>query len=185
MTNQNENLDEVKKAWIAMGNSLGMRIPEYSIDNLNDKKTALDRLRNSYKRFFIAAAIFTFTSFLIFYRFSKIDGQDVIYIGIAYSAYFFTVFLMDFWMWKGIGTINPLTMSVSEVTRKSLFYRKRHLQFVAVLLPIAISIMCVTGYIFSYEKYFLVGIIAGAIVGFALGVTQLLRFLDDYRTLIK
>lgn len=184
MTNQTENLEDVKKAWIAMGKSFGMQIPEYDHVSLDNKKTALERLRNSYMRFFIAAAIFTVTSLFVFSRFQDIlDNNNVEYLGFAYSAYFFIAFLMDFWIWNGIGTINPLTMSVSEVTEKSLFYRKRHLQFVAVLLPLAVSLMCFTGYVFSADKYFLMGIIFGAVLGLILGTIQLRRFMRNYRIL--
>ncbi|MDE6715933.1 MAG: hypothetical protein K2J74_05560, partial [Muribaculaceae bacterium] len=122
MTNQTENLEEVKRAWIKMGESLGMQMPEYHDINLDKKKTALDRLRSYYKRFFIMAAIFTVTSLLIFSRFKDIlNNQDADYLGFAYSAYFLIVFFMDFWMWNGIGSINPLTMSVSEVITKAIY----------------------------------------------------------------
>ena len=97
MTNQIENLEEVKRAWIAMGKSLGMQMPEYNDVNLDKKKTALERLRNCYKRFFIAAAVFSVTSIFIFARFKDVlNNQNVEYLGFAYSAYFLLHFLWTF-----------------------------------------------------------------------------------------
>ena len=55
----------------------------------------------------------------------------------------------------------------------------------AVLIPIAISLICFTSYIFSIDKYFIMGIVFGAVVGLLLGSIQLYRFMKNYRTITE
>ncbi len=184
MTSENANIDQLKKAWYVMGECLGIRpTPDSDPENLKNKKTALDRLRNQYRTLFAISLPMVFTSYLIFSRAVPAYGKQSLYLGIAYAAYFIITFIMDRWLWTGIGTIDPLKMSVSQVVEKSMFYRKRHLQFIAILIPIAVVLLGFTGYVFLSNIYFLSGIIVGAICGAILGIIQFRRFMDEYRKL--
>ncbi|MDE6786690.1 MAG: hypothetical protein K2J46_06600, partial [Muribaculaceae bacterium] len=81
-----------------------------------------------------------------------------------------------------VRSIDVVNMPVSEVIRKALFYRKRHLQFIAILLP---SVLAIIGFIaWSMDNfYFRLGILIGFIAGTALGLRQLFAFLADYRAI--
>lgn len=184
MNNESVDMDRMRKAWEEMGKALGKQpIRDNDPRDFNKKKTALDRLREKYCTFWIISLVMTFGGFLIFSGNTLIASPLNFWLGAAFSVYFLTAFCMDFWLWRGIGAIDPLRMSVSEISGRSMFYRKRHLQFMAVIIPMAIALMCFTGYVFSSETYFLSGMIFGIIIGLIIGTIQFRRFMAEYRNL--
>lgn len=185
MNAENVDMEKMRKAWLEMGKALGMQ-PSSSDNNpknLNNMRTTLDRLRDKYRMFRTVALLMVFGSFMIFSRGWIIESRLSFRLGVAYAVYFLTCFVMDQWLYYGIGTIDPLRMSVSDVVEKSLFYKKRHLQFMVALIPMAVCLLGFTGYVFSAEKYMLAGMVAGAICGAAMGIVQFRRFMADYRKL--
>lgn len=52
---------------------------------------------------------------MIFSRGQLFDSNLNLYLGIAYAAYFATSCAMDYVLWRGLGTIDPVKMSVIEV----------------------------------------------------------------------
>ncbi len=90
---------------------------------------------------------------------------------------------MDYWLYRGMKSIDISSMPVSEVARKAIFYRRRHLQFIAILVPLAIGIFTLMVLAFNPDRHMLAGMACGAIVGLAIGIRQLIAFMDDYRTL--
>ncbi|MCM1141828.1 MAG: hypothetical protein NC453_24925 [Muribaculum sp.] len=184
MNTENIDLQQMKKAWLEMGEALGMQpSPTDNPENFNKMKTALDRLRDKYRVFWTASLLLAFGTFMIFSNSQIIESPLNLWLGVAYAVYFLTVFCMDYWLWRGIGTINPLRMSVSEVAYNAMFYRKRHLQFMAVLIPMAVALLGFTGYVFSSEIYFPYGMIVGAVCGLIIGIIQFRKFMAEYRKL--
>lgn len=90
---------------------------------------------------------------------------------------------MDDWLCRGIQRIDCATMPVAEVARLSIHYRKRHLQFMCILIPMVIMWIGGVVWIGFGDIYFLAGVILGALTGLALGLMQFHRFMDDYRRL--
>ena len=184
MNTDNLDIEQIRKAWISMGKTLGMHPSPYQTpEDLGNRKTALDRLRDKYRHFWIVALIMTFYSLLMFSCGRIFEGRGGVWLGIAYAAYFLTVFCMDHWLWRGIGSIDPLKMGVAEVAEKALFYRKRHLQFIVVLIPMAVVLLGFTAYAFSSDIYFLIGIAVGAVCGLTVGIIQFRRIMAEYRKL--
>lgn len=69
MNTENIDIEQMRKAWLAMGEGLGMKLPtDNNPDNLNRKKTALDRLRDKYRIFFTISLLMIFVSFMVFSR---------------------------------------------------------------------------------------------------------------------
>ena len=184
MTPENDNLDNIRKTWADMGQSLDApAINNTQIDRLNNMKTALDRLRDKYNTFSIIALMMTFVSWMIFSKSTFAERPWNLWLGIAYASYFLICFVMDHWLYCGIKSINPLTMSISQVAQKAVFYKKRHLQFVAVFIPLGVTLIIFTGWVCSADPYFLDGMISGAIIGLAIGIIQFRRFMSCYREL--
>lgn len=184
MNKDNIDIEEMRKAWYEMGRALGIQtLPDSHSQDLARRKTALDRLRDRYLSFWVISLVMTVLGFLIFSRGVFVTNPLNFWLGVAYAGYFLIVSSMDFWLWKGLGQIDPLRLSVTETSAKSLFYRKRHLQFMAVLIPMAATLLCFTGYVFSSEMFFINGMIAGAIIGLIIGTVQLRRFMSGYRKL--
>lgn len=186
MSTENFDIEQMRKTWMEMGKALGMNaIPENNPIDLGKMKTSLDKLRDKYLTFWIISLVMVFGGFLIFSKGVFLVSHLNFCLGMAYAVYFLTVSSMDFWLWRGIGSIDPLRMSVSEITEKSMFYRKRHLQFMTVLIPMAIALLGFTGYVYSSEIYFLDGMIFGIIAGLIVGTIQFRRFMAEYRNLTK
>lgn len=184
MNPQNFDIEQMRKAWTEMGKALGMQAAtDNNPENLNRKKTALDRLRDRYRVFWTICLLMAFGSFMVFSGRMFAGDHIYLWLGTAYAVYFLTAFCMDLWLWNGIGTIDPLTMGVAEIARKSMFYRKRHLQFMTVLIPMAIALLGFTGYVFSAETFFLSGMGMGIVCGAAIGIMQFRRFMAEYRNL--
>lgn len=183
MTPDNNNLENIKRAWKNMGENLGMQMPDDNSHNLQHKKTALGRLRNYYRRFLIFGIMFAMSSFFIFSNWPHLSKEKGFWLAVIYSAYFLINGCLDWWLWRGISSIDPLTMGAAQVSEKALFYRKRHLQMIACMLPVAIGVICFTAYMFSAEKYIIAGIITGAIFGLIVGANQLRKFMANYRRL--
>lgn len=89
---------------------------------------------------------------------------------------------MDRWLYLGIRQIDVLTMTVSEVVEKALYYRKWHIRFIFILLPLALGCLGLLAYVVD-DFYMRLGMVAGFLVGVALGIRQLLNFLADYRAI--
>lgn len=183
MNTENIDIERMRKAWLAMGEALGMQpSADSDPDNLNKRKTALDRLRHKYRVFWTVAIFMIFGSFMMFHG-SPGESQYSSWLRVAFALYFLTVFCMDHWLWRGICTIDPLRMGVAEVVAKAMHYRKMHLQFMAVLIPAAMALLGATGYVFSSQIYFLSGMVVGAFCGFIIGIIQFRRFMAEYRSL--
>ncbi|MDE6339766.1 MAG: hypothetical protein K2K97_08280 [Muribaculaceae bacterium] len=146
--------------------------------------TSLDRLRSRYRRFYTLSFALIPCSFSFMLP-SIFPIQNGLWLTIAFCIYFLTCGLMDRWLYDGIGSIDCLRMSVSEVIHKSRFYRKRHLQFIMCLLPMAFLVIGLMAYCCKFDRYIVQGMIIGGITGLAIGSWQLLQFLRDYRKLIN
>lgn len=184
MKSENLDIEQIRKAWTEMGKALGMQtVYDSDPKDFCKKKTALDQLRERYIRFAIMSLVMVFPGFFIFSRGIFMISNLHFWLGLAFAVYFLTASCMDFWLWRGIGSLDPLRMSVSEIYGKSMFYRKRHLQFVGILIPMMIALLGFTGYVYFSEMYFLYGMIAGAICGGIIGVFQFRQFMAEYREL--
>lgn len=184
MNNQNPNFDQLRQAWIEMGNALEkLSTPAAPSHHLYNKKTALDRLAQRYGYFAIISLLMSPCGLLFFTHSPFANPLLTTWLGIAYAVYFLTAAAMDFWLWHGISSINPLQLTVSQITDKALCYRKRHFQFMAVLIPMAIALIGFTAYTFSSQTFFINGMIVGVIAGTAIGIIQFRRFMSSYRDL--
>ena len=148
------------------------------------RRTALENLAHRYKRFAIIGLLFVIWAPLTFYN-PEIQIDNRLTIIIFSSIYFLTCGLMDLWLYRGIRSIDCASMTIKEVATRALFYRKRHLQFISILLPFAfiwIGILC---YNLCDNTAFLWGVGLGALAGFAIGIRQLMKFLNDYRSITE
>lgn len=176
-------MDRIRKDWQDTNVDISL---EYSSREaiLNGKrKTALQNLAERYRRFSNLGILLVVLG--ITYCFNPALFSDVysrVAFGVVFAVYAMVASIMDRWLYYGVRSIDVAIMPVSEVVRKALFYRKRHLQFVLVLLPFVIALIVILAWKID-NLYFMLGIIAGVIVGIAIGIRQLLSFLDDYRTI--
>lgn len=148
------------------------------------KNTALENLATRYKRFSsLSLVMLILTPAYIFGNIFPEDSRMLILA--AMEVYFVVCGVMDYWLYMGIKKIDVQTWSVAEVMRTALYYRKKHLQFVAILLPFAILVVGSMAWALSHNQYFIYGVICGACIGIAIGARQLMKFMTDYRAIVE
>ena len=151
------------------------------------RRTALERLAAQYQRFSRLALVLAMT--MPMWVWGAVRGLEnvplwgkvaLLWYGILYCL---TAAAMDGWLYRGIRRIDVAEMPVAEVCRMAYFYRKRHLQFVAVLVPMAAVFVGAFVWMVSDSVYTLYGVATGAVIGLALGLRALRNFMHEYRQL--
>ena len=177
-------MDNLRKDWQDANVSLSHEHNAYDSIINGKRRTALENLAERYRRFSNIALVLILMSFTWMFNPSMFpDNRSIgIAVGVSFAVYALIASIMDRWLYQGIRSIDVVSMSVSEVIRKALFYRKRHLQFIAILLPIVLAIIGVMAWSMD-NLYFRLGIVVGFIAGTAIGLRQLFAFLADYRTI--
>ncbi len=175
--------DEMKKNWQAAN----VTIPEKSdtFDSIMNgkRKTALQNLAQRYRWFSNMALVFLLIvpiNFMNLHIFPDMKGRIIIVIW--FCSFFVICSAMDRWLFHGIEQIDVVTMPVSKVVEKALYYRKWHIRFIFMLFPMAIGCLALLAY-FIDDTYMRLGMLTGFLVGVALGIRQLLHFLADYRAI--
>lgn len=146
------------------------------------RRTALERLACRYRWFATMALLLCLYCPLTVARYIN-DPTLRLTTMIVFTVYLLTCSAMDWYLYSCIRAINVASMSVSDVLMRAMQCRKRHLQFVAILVPCACVILGLLFYGFDPNPYMLWGMITGAVVGLAIGTVQLRRFLRDYKSL--
>lgn len=177
-------MDDLKKDWQNANVSLNQNSNAYDSIINGKRRTALENLAERYRRFSNIALMLILLSFTWIFNPNMFPENHRlrIAVGVSFAIYALIGSIMDRWLYQGIRSIDVVTMPVSEVIHKALFYRKRHLQFIAILLPIVLAIIGVMAWSMD-NLYFRLGILVGFIAGTAIGLRQLMAFLADYRTI--
>lgn len=177
--------EEIKATWREASRRLYAPTPEeYEKMFRERKETALEKLTAQYKRFSIMGCVMMIVSFCYFlFPTNLIVPHMQIWLVIAFMLYFATCSCMDYWLYKGVGGINCYTMTVKDVVEKAMYYKKKHHLFIAILLPMAVGIIGLLMYTFQFEKALVIGVLAGAIIGGAIGYRKYLDFMAEYKNL--
>lgn len=154
----------------------------------NRRQPALQRLAARYNRFSNLALIcILWCPFFALSHVIEVSDQRLrLALSIYAGIYFLICSVMDRWLCHGIRGIDCATMPVSEVLRLTLFYRKRHLQFMMVLIPMAVVFVGGMAWLGGAdEPYFLWGIVTGVLLGLAVASRQFLLFMSDYKDITR
>lgn len=149
-------------------------------------KTSLDRLMLRYKGFAAMSATMTVLTgvLLIIASAESIEIPVPLWLWICFEAYFLTAAVMDYWLAYRIGAIDCTVMTVDDVLRKTMYCRKKHLQFIVILLPMALALFAGMIYSFNADMAIIYGMIAGFLIGLGIGLKKLSDFLKDYRRIL-
>ncbi len=175
--------DDIKRKWQSA--QVNVASDNRSLDYIMEgkRKTALQNLAQRYRWFSNMALLFLVMVPLNLFNlhlFPDMKGRMLVVIW--FCSFFMISSVMDRWLYNGIKRIDVVTMPVSEVVAKAVYYRKWHIRFIFILLPFALGCLGLMAYLIE-DIYLRLGMLAGFIVGVALGVRQLLDFLADYKTL--
>lgn len=168
------NIDEIKSRWQSAQRTIN---PQNEFDNR--RKTSLQRLADRYRRFALLALLLIGLNMSALYRFCPVEFIiGFVLIMLASSA-------MDFYLMHRISSIDLSRMPVHDVLQRIMDCRKRHLAFVVVAVPCAFFWCFGLAYVYRLDKYILIGVLSGCVIGFAIGIRILLRFLEDYRSALE
>ncbi len=176
-------MDNLRKDWQDSDVSISPESATYDKILSGKRKTALQNLAQRYLWFSNMALVFlVIVPFNILNPHIFPDMRCRMLILLWFCAFFIICSVMDRWLYLGIRQIDVLTMTVSEVVEKALYYRKWHIRFIFILLPLALGCLGLLAYVVD-DFYMRLGMVAGFLVGVALGIRQLLNFLADYRAI--
>ena len=92
---------------------------------------------------------------------------------------------MDRWLSRGVSGIDVGSMPVAEVCRLAMYYRRKHFQFMAILLPLAVGFILALGWLLSFDMWIILGMACGALAGLSVGVMQFRKFMSEYREIME
>ena len=177
---------ELRSAWLDTRTRLERIEKQLNSDNGSrfncNRRTSLDNLINRYKTF----ACISFCMPICMLGWFKSDHISTPYnliIPCMMAVYFYIAALMDIYLMRGLKRINLNTMSVSTVCSLVSKYKRIHHICMIVLIPICIIIIELILTAFISNTYMIAGVIAGALVGLAIGIVQYHRFMSDYKIL--
>lgn len=173
------DIEQMRKAWVEMGKALGMETPPADPDNMNKKSTDLDKLRTRYKKGWTWSIIGGIVFTILFLGAPTLSHKYGISLAITYAVLMFSNAYVLYWLWRGTGKINPLTMSITQVSSLAKHYRKCHLLYILIGFPVAA--LWIAYFIFVTNRS--ESIVIGAIVGGIFGLYGLWQYLNDYRKL--
>lgn len=148
------------------------------------RKTALQNLARRYRQFAIMALCMIPVSFSLLdsHTYSPTLG---LWNFIIFNTVMISASIFDWWLYRLISSISVTTMPVLEVVKKAWICRKRHLQFIAIFLPVDLLFIGLLYAASDHNIYFTCGIIAGFVFGITIGLKNLFRFLADYKEVLN
>lgn len=175
------DLEEMKTSWESACSNARVRRGDYHFTDHD--YTSYDRLTKRYRTFSRLSLVALVISFFNGMHSVTVFGNTPSWLWIAFMAFFMIVAIMDYWLYRSMQGINFNVMAVEEVLRKTMVLRKRHIQFIFILMPLAIFIVVYFAICNRDNMAMVYGIVAGFIIGLTVGIMKLLDFLRDYRNI--
>lgn len=178
------DIESMKNAWTNTTRNFEKddNYTELMAELINKRRvTSLDGLKRRYLMFAIISLICIPLFGFYMGNSNMIPKDKSLIVSASFAIYFLIASIMDWFQYFGIDSVDPLRMSVSEVIEKVKKYRKRHLIFVAILLPMAFTLVGFFAYCMDFDKSLMTGVVCGICFGLVIGTIQLLKFMRDYR----
>ena len=182
-----ENIDEIIQMW----NSLDSRL-----DNIENEtkqlasrvakirqRTARQRLETRYLKFIVIAAAMIPLSVTFVCINPMIATHYRLPLAVCWGLFFLAKLLVDFYLLRRLRSINIYTDTVSTTAAKALSVWRIHKIAVACGLPAALLIAGFLAVALGADRYMLYAMCAGAIVGFFIGMRELLKFRESFHDL--
>lgn len=182
MNGNNIDIERMRKVWREMGQALGMDTPPNDNGNMNDMKTALDRLRDRYRLGCDWSIVGTIVFTILFLFLPWINDEYRLSLTISCTVLMSVNSYVLYWFWQGLGKINPLTMSITEVSSMVKYYKRCYVRYNIIGFPIALLWI---GYFAYATNRNIDSIVIGCIIGGIFGLYTLWKDLKDYRNLMK
>ncbi len=180
--------EEFKEKWRKLnempdGGLYGNRRGENNRDSIiNDvvsgkAKSAREKLMSSYRAMFAIVAPLGLSSLIPIHQQLPLCGL------ILAIAFFVTAAIMDYYLYRGIRSIDVSVDGIDEVATKARFYRRRHHLFQAILIPFAVIIVSMY-FCYMTLPEMRIGMYAGLAIGLAAGFAIYFRMMREYKRML-
>ncbi|MDE5793319.1 MAG: hypothetical protein K2I08_01200 [Muribaculaceae bacterium] len=186
MNSNNMDIDQMRKAWIEMGKALGMETLPDEPDNMNKKKTSLDRLCTRYMRGRDFTILATIIFPIFFFWMPSLGDEYKIPVAITYVIVMSANAYLLNWFQRGLGRIDPLTMPITQVSSMAKYYKKCHIRYLLFGYLVAIPWSIYFIYALSCSGFRSIDdLVFGAIIGGICGLYGVWKDMKDYRNLVE
>lgn len=177
--------EEIKMSWDEASRRLyHPSLEEISAMYRNKKVTALNKIALKYRQFSITGFVMAVVSVVWGVQFALLPSmKGGITVATLMMIYFTTCGIIDNWLYRGISQIDCYEMTVKMVMEKALYYKKKHLQSMIFTIPFMFVILATMADFFRADKYVLIGMLLGFIIGLTVGLYQFRQFMTQYRVM--
>lgn len=182
-----ENIEDFKIMW----QELNQRISYLENDNRNlirqmretNYKTTQEKLVRKYCCFIVVEVIMIlFMS--IFFLYNPLLIEKYRMPALIYWVIFFTIeALFDLFLLFRIKEIDIYTSTIKEVAARSAANWKLHKIGIFIGLPLAFGAILLFALAVDANKFTIFGMIFGGVIGFIIGIYQLIKFKNYYKLL--
>lgn len=182
-----DNFDDMKAMWI----ELNQRVSALEEENREMARrvmnknytTARQRLVNKYLAFMVLSFIMIGYMWLFILFNPFVVEKYKLVTAIYWSVFFMFEATIDGILCYRIKKIDLQRSTVSEIAGAAKMNWKIHKMAIIIGIPLAMVAIILFGLLLDADKYVLVGMIIGGIVGVGIGLMQLKKFWSYYRLL--
>ena len=182
-----EQLEDMKTMWA----ELNSRISYLEEENrrLAQKvmsqslRSSQEKLVKKYNLFIIVECIMViYTLFFVFLNPHVVEKYRLV-TGIYWCAFFLIEISIDFYLKEKVRAIDIYNSPVSEIARRAANNWKLHKLAIVFGLPVAVGACILFALLIDANKFTILGMMVGGVVGFAIGLRQLFKFRKHYYNL--
>lgn len=186
--NEHIDINEIEKMK-AMWRELNNRVTSLEENNkrlakeitTNKIKTAREKLMVKYRIFIILACVMIiYIGLMVAYMPNTVEKYRVP-VFIYCCVFFLFEALVDTYLLSKVKKIDVYNSTIMEIARQSIRNWKIHKIAVFIGFPMAVGAIILLALLMNADSFALSGLCVGALIGFALGIRQLYRFMQYYR----
>lgn len=184
MNSKYPDIEQMRKAWMEMGKALGRETQPGDPDDMNRKNTDLDKLRTRYMLGRDWSVVGGIILILVFLWVPWLNDEYRLPLAISSCGLMSANAYALNWLWKETGKINPLAMSITQVSSMARHCKKCHLLYILIGFPV--TMLWIGYFIYAVQRSefkSIEGLVMGSIIGGIFGLYSLWQDLKDYRNL--
>lgn len=178
------DIERMRKTWHEMDKTLTTDTPDENPNQFNNRQTSLDKLRNRYLRATISGIIAAVLFSMLLFHMPSLTGTHRYYAAASFALLMLVNAAITYRFWRGVSKIDPVAMSIHQVSSLSLYYKKWHLRYNLIIFPIGMVWIAYFIYLLRQSAFRSVdSIITGGLIGCICGLYALRKYLADYKKL--
>lgn len=179
-----DNLENMKTMWLELNQKV--KLLEEENQKLareiksNKYKTAKDKLLRKYSMFICIELIMLIYIYIMMLYNPLVVSQYKWPTLIYWTAFFLIEASIDFYLRNKISEIDIYNSPIKQITLQAAKNWKIHKLAIAIGIPFAIGAIILLALSLNADRFMIYGMFVGAIVGFFIGLRQLLQFKTYY-----